>query len=370
MALTQAELEQAAKLILQVYSHQTNNTLTNPENQLVNHSQPAALSVLPIETLSIEPVSSDYENSNVVEIPSEPILSEWLTMYEHNLTVKAYKAQTIKNKLSVLAHIRRMWGNIKMGSLKPYRIMSDMKESFLPDKTSTAVRILSELKTVYAEAVANGWAATNPVMYIKPIKHQTIRQRLSLEVWKRMLELSERHPQGWVKGMLLLALITGQRRGDLQKMRYTDIVTDEFGNEYLRVEQLKEAGKGYGARVEIPLDLRMNSIGYTVRQVINICTEYGKEGATLLRKSNGDSIEASSLSTRFSELVCVASNDIANLKPRERPSLHEVRSLSARTYASQGVDIQTLLGHKTPEITEIYKNSRGLDALEWKRVKS
>ena len=55
-------------------------------------------------------------------------------------------------------------------------------------------------------------------------------------------------------------------------------------------------------------------------------------------------------------------------KQYEWPSLHEVRSLSARLYHEQGVDVQTLLGHKHAEMTDVYKDDRGLSRHEWKRV--
>ncbi len=54
-----------------------------------------------------------------------------------------------------------------------------------------------------------------------------------------------------------------------------------------------------------------------------------------------------------------------------RPSLHETRSLSARTYVAQGLDpkvVQTLLGHSDIEMTELYLHDRGLSRHEWKRV--
>lgn len=53
------------------------------------------------------------------------------------------------------------------------------------------------------------------------------------------------------------------------------------------------------------------------------------------------------------------------------PSLHEVRSLSARTYIAEGMapdTVQTLLGHKDAEMTAVYLNDRGLTDGEWKQV--
>lgn len=52
----------------------------------------------------------------------------------------------------------------------------------------------------------------------------------------------------------------------------------------------------------------------------------------------------------------------------EWPSLHEIRSLSARLYRAEGIDVQTLLGHKDPEMTSIYLDDRGLSAGAWRRV--
>lgn len=55
----------------------------------------------------------------------------------------------------------------------------------------------------------------------------------------------------------------------------------------------------------------------------------------------------------------------------EWPSLHEVRSLSARTYIAEGMQpatVQTLLGHKHSEMTALYLDDRGLTAAEWKTV--
>ncbi|WVE29835.1 hypothetical protein U5A87_09805, partial [Vibrio natriegens] len=39
-------------------------------------------------------------------------------------------------------------------------------------------------------------------------------------------------------------------------------------------------------------------------------------------------------------------------------TLHEIRSFAARTYKEAGYDIQTLLGHKTPDMTERYEDDR------------
>ena len=188
------------------------------------------------------------------------------------------------------------------------------------------------------------------------------RKRLSLETWDDMCEAALVHRQAWVLPMLLLALTTGQRRADLAKMRFSDV-----WDGHLHIEQQKKAGKGYGARVALPLTLRLDEIGLTLADVIAICRRYGPMGQTLLRRNDGKPIELSSLSTRFNEVIrgCCGTRAYGD---HEWPSLHEVRSLAERLYRKQGIATQHLLGHKSQDMTDKYNDDRGLTAGEYKRL--
>ena len=293
-------------------------------------------------------------------------LNDWLDLHEKQLRERGYKAPTIKNRAANLAHVRRLWGQRPINQIRPHEIASALK-TFSAERSSTAVRVMFELRDALNEAVANGWADTNPAAHVKPPKHKIARARLKAETWHAMRVLAHAGPQRWIEPMLLLALVTGQRRADLAKMGEGDIVTGDDGREYLRIEQQKQAGKGYGARVEIPLDLVMDAIGMSVREVIEVCRKSAKPGATFLRKANGTPIEQSSLSARFHEHIVAVLGEGAH-KIYQWPSLHEVRSLSARLYRVQGLDVQTLLGHKRAEMTALYEDDRGLSATQWKRV--
>ena len=293
-------------------------------------------------------------------------LGEWLDVHEEQLLQRGYKAQTIKNRKANLTHVRRLWGGRPIAAIRPHEIATALR-TFPAARSSTAQRVLAEVRDAFTEAVANGWVDTNPAAHVKPPKHRVIRARLTAATWQAMRTLSQASPQRWVESMLLLALVTGQRRADLAAMRFDDIVTDEHGQQHLRIEQQKEAGKGYGARVEIPLALRLDAIGMTLADVVEHCRQSGAPGPTLLRKAGGGAIEQSSLSARFHEHIVAVLGPHAHAL-HEWPSLHEVRSLSARLYRAEGVDVQTLLGHKDAEVTAIYVDDRGLSAHEWKRV--
>lgn len=301
-------------------------------------------------------------------------VNQWIDVYEREIAERGYSPQTVSNKRTILAHCRRLWGEREIAALKPLDISAGIR-SFPRENSSTAGRVLREMRQALTVAIENGWSESNPAAVLKSPAHTIKRKRLRFEVWQAMLSIADSHPQRWIRPMLLLAIITGQRRGDLVRMRFTDVITDATdGQQYLRVEQEKKAGKKVGARLEIPLALRLDAIGMSLGEVIEECRAYSTPGETMLRKSNGTPLEKSSLSTRFHELI-VAVEGLGAYGPREWPSLHEARSLCARAFKAQGaatsgqaVNRQGLLGHKKEQMTEVYENDRGLSDGEWKRV--
>lgn len=288
-------------------------------------------------------------------------VAEWLTTYRSIIGQRGYNPQTIKNRTTSINHIEATWGAMQLRAIRPVDISTALKQW----SPHTAVRVLGELRDVYVEAIANGAAESSPAAHVKRPKAPGLRKRLTLETWQAMLNLARHGRQRWVPAMLLLALATGQRRADLAKMRFDDVVDG-----HLRVEQQKKAGKPQGARVAIPLSLRLAATGTTLGDVIEHCRGIGAPGDTLLRKANGKPIEMSSLSARFRGLIVKACGPDA-YKQFEWPSLHEVRSLSARTYVAEGMpaDVaQTLLGHNDVEMTQVYLDDRGLTDGDWKHV--
>lgn len=288
-------------------------------------------------------------------------LSEWLVTFRTIMEGRGYSAQTIKNRSTSINYIDGQLGARTLRAIKPHEIATVLKKCS-PHK---AGRVLLEMRDIFVEAIANGAAETNPAAHVKKPACSGLRKRLTIETWQAMLDKAKTGPQQWVPMMLLLALHTGQRRADLAKMRFSDVVEGR-----LRVEQQKKARKKVGARLAIPLSLRLKATGLTLGQVIELCKTIGKPGDHLLRQASGRPIEMSSLSARFRELIVAVCGADA-YQQFEWPSLHEVRSLSARTYIAEGMPpatVQTLLGHAHAEMTAIYLNDRGLTDAEWKTV--
>lgn len=307
------------------------------------------------------PVEQPVEQPAQNQEATASTVADWLKIYQTIIKDRSYDAQTVKNRTTSIRYIEGALGSRPLRAIKPHEIASLLK-TCTPHK---AVRILGELRDIYTEAINNGEAESSPAAHVKPPRAPGLRKRLTLETWQAMLTLAKTGPQKWVPAMLLLALATGQRRADLAKMRFDDVVDG-----CLRVEQQKKARKLIGARVAIPLSLRLEATGMTLGDVIELCRDIGAPGDNLLRKQNGGPIEMSSLSARFCEGI-VAVVGVDAYPQYERPSLHEVRSLSARTYISEGMtsaQVQVLLGHKHAEMTSLYLNDRGLTDANWKTV--
>ena len=165
-------------------------------------------------------------------------LSAWLDIHEQQILGKGYKLQTIRNRLGNLKHVRRLWGARPIEALRAHEISAALRTEFLPAKSATAQRVLAELRDSINEAIANDWATSNPASHVKMPANRVKRKRLSFETWQQMRELAKASRQRWLESLLLLSLTTGQRRGDLAKMRFNDVVDG-----HLQIEQQKQAGK-------------------------------------------------------------------------------------------------------------------------------
>lgn len=196
------------------------------------------------------------------------------------------------------------------------------------------------------------WYSAAPLL--SSATHTRIRRhRLTLDQWRFILAFSTANQPPWVERMLVLALVTAQRRSDLCKMRFDDV-----WDGHLHVEQVKT-----GARLALPLALRLDVLGVSLGDVIESCRHYAIGEEYLLRKHNGRPLVLASLSARFEEAREAVLPHVDIGIPA---SLHECRSLSERLYRAQGINTMVLLGHKHQAMTDVYNDDRGLSKGSWK----
>ena len=290
-----------------------------------------------------------------VVLPRYRTLGQWARVYRKVIDGLPVTEKTKANRRCALAHVLNGLGESRIiSSIRPHDV-SAFVSCVYKRMPPLSKRVLIETKTVFNTAIDYGWVDRNPAAQVRA-QHVTVkRNRLTLEHWQAIHAHAAAHMPPWISRMMVLALVTGQRRSDLVKMRFADVWDD-----HLHIEQAKT-----GAKLALPLALRLDAVGVTLGDAIDACLDYAKGDEYLLRKSTGMRPGDASLSSRFEE---AREGAIAAPKSGTPVSLHECRSLSERLYRAQGINTMILLGHSTQQMTDLYNNDRGLSSGQWKTL--
>lgn len=283
-------------------------------------------------------------------------INELGKLYLEQLQTKDYAAKTIQNKTCYVSHACRLFDGLSVSQLTPAKVYRTL-EAFNEVRSQTAKCVLIELRHMMTLALKLGWVDENVVLRVALTKTKVQRTRLSLAQWRAMYDYSAANSKPWVPLMLLLALLTGQRRADLLAMRHSDI---RDGHLYIRQQKT-------GAKLAIPLSLKLQIIGTTLREVVDYCTRYGASSDFLLHKLNGQQLCAATLSYRFEQVREAALGTWR--EPGTPPTLHECRALSAWLYQEQGgIDVVQLLGHLDYKMTAVYLSRRRREQAGWRYI--
>lgn len=224
-------------------------------------------------------------------------------------------------------------------------------------KQRMAQALRTTLDDMFAGMAAVGWLAVNPAAVIKVEPAKVRRMRLTLESFQAIYEAAGAL-QPWARRSLELGVVTLQRREDVARMRFSDLVAGK-----LQVEQIKT-----GMRLRIPPELRLDALGWSLNDVMRSCrdsvlskyllhhTQHRgpiKPGMALYGPTLGDGFR------QARELAGIQAEPGKTL-----PSFHELRSLGIRLYKAQGYDPQALAGHKDPKTTAIYRDVRGAEWID------
>lgn len=215
-----------------------------------------------------------------------------------------------------------------------------------PPRMSNVFRAL--LNDCFNEAIAKGHLTVNPVAVTKNAKVAVQRQRLELNEFLAIR--AEIEPV--MQSTLDLALITLQRREDLIALKWS-----ETANGVVMVTQHKT-----GTRIRIHITPSL------ARVLENCRSKFDTEWVLHRRETTGRYEAGDPLHTDFVTRRFQTTRDrldlYPNLKPAERPTFHEVRSLGARLYEEAGMDPQALLGHKNAKMTKVYLDTRRNEWIE------
>lgn len=310
-------------------------------------------------TRQILAISDRIATSKGKAITTSTWLDHYQAIQDDRLKSGDIKLNTYKQKAKPVSLLRERAG-LKLISAVDVRDIAQLLDEYIAvGQPRMAQVVRSVLIDVFKEAQHYGEVPPgyNPALATKQPRRKITRQRLSLEEWQKIFEIADASHR-YMGNAMLLALVTGQRLGDISRMKFSDIWDD-----HLHVVQEKT-----GSKIAIPLSLRLNAINWSLRDVVARCRDYAVSPylvhffRTTSQAERGAQVKANTLTMNFSKARDLAGIDWGDGSPA---TFHEQRSLSERLYKEQGIDTRKLLGHKTQQQTDRYHDDRGKD---WSKI--
>lgn len=283
----------------------------------------------------------------------------WLDRYwkiqEERLATGDIKTNTYKQKAKPVALLKERVG-MKLISAVDVRDIAQILDEYISEGQPRMAQVIrSVLIDVFKEAQHAGEVPPghNPALATKQPRRRITRQRLNLDEWQKIFDIADANHK-YMGNAMLLAIVTGQRLGDISRMKFTDVWDD-----HLHIEQEKT-----GSKIAIPLALRCDAINWSLREVIARCRDYAVSPYLVhflhstSQAERGSQIKARTLTMNFSKARDKANIDWGSGTPA---TFHEQRSLSERLYKAQGINTKELLGHKSQQQTDRYHDDRGKD---------
>jgi integrase len=132
----------------------------------------------------------------------------------------------------VFTRVEKKWGGLRVASVEPRHVLA-LRDTFAATPAS-ANQLLGALSSMMSWSVPRGWIRFNPCLGVKKLKGGVPYKPWSWEaicLFKKEARAELWHAAG-------IALYSGQRQGDVLKMRWTDI-----RDGLIAVEQMKTGKK-------------------------------------------------------------------------------------------------------------------------------
>jgi enterobacteria phage integrase len=282
---------------------------------------------------------------------------DWCNEFEKKLAERTSAATTKRSRKSMMSRLRLSFDESRAALSISTRDCAEVLQAIKNEgKHRMAQAFRSFMVDCFDRMIAAGWRSDNPVKVTDKVEVKVQRARLTLEAFLALYKATQ---IVWLRNAMALALVAGKDRDSVRNAKFTDFRDGGWWN---------ERGKT-GARVFLPLNLRLNVFGMSLDDVVKQCRSTGIVSAYLIHQTQrakgatlGQPLHIDTITRSFSlELAKLK----LNFGGKEPPTFHEIRSLAARLHKEQGdVDPQDLLSHKDPKSTATYTDGRG----EWVRL--
>lgn len=161
------------------------------------------------------------DNNEPLEDDPIPMFSSWADDWLKRKQATVKRPDTIKVHLDV--HLVPTFGGIRIDRIKPSDIerwLAKTKEAGL--SPSYLKRMVNTLKSILYDALREGYLTENPATKISPITGLQARQRFlePEEIVVLLIEAEKVEP--WLADVVIFALHSGMRRGEIQDMKWAD----------------------------------------------------------------------------------------------------------------------------------------------------
>lgn len=284
------------------------------------------------------PLSRDYHDALVeyakIIKPNKGGMEELIDRFM--LDVKTMiKPNTLKTYTAAAEKLKKALVEFSPGQVKPMHVAQILDHFRSTPAMANVMR--NVLKQVFAKAVVWGIAEINPVQFVQPLKTKK-RDRYITEAEFQAIK-AKATPT--LQAIMDICYITGQRIGDVLKIRYADI--DEDG---IFFKQEKT-----GNRLKVSMTDDLKAAVDTARAL-----HKSVKGLTLFHTRQGKPFAYWTVRTLWERAITSAGIEDAHI--------HDIRAKAATDAKAQGLDSKKLLGHASESAHSRYLRSKEIPVAE------
>lgn len=201
--------------------------------------------------------------TNKSEISVDIWMDKYLDIQKERLDIGELKINSYRQKMKPINLFRQYCGTKILKEITALDIAEIIDSIKVLGHSRMAQVVRMVLIDVFKEAQHAGYVPPgyNPAKATKQPRNRVKRERMTLDEWRTIYQQAKNHPPYLQCGMLL-ALTTGQRIGDICKMKFSDIWDD-----MLHIQQEKT-----GSKLAIPLSLKCEAINLSGMLLLNVVT--------------------------------------------------------------------------------------------------
>jgi len=199
-------------------------------------------------------------NVDSVGIGSTPLTISQLIAHYRLTELDTGNSKTARTKQVYEDQLARVitprWGNLRLKDVKPIAVEAWLKQ--LPVAPASRYKTKGVLSVLFQHAMRYGWASANPIRLVRqsalPVHEQIVLTPVEISAL-----IGQLHDP--FRCLILLACVTGLRRGELFGLKWQDISFEEREIRIVRsvVDQIEGPPKTLASRRPIPMSVELAS---------------------------------------------------------------------------------------------------------------